>query len=147
MMGPAESRPATLLGFDYGEKRIGVAVGQTLTATAAPLGSVRVNRARPDWDAIARLIRTWQPDALVVGLPLNMDGSEQATTQAARRFKNQLEGRFHMPVHTADERLSTREARERLSARAVSRSGDDPVAAQVILETWFSVHQPRPRLT
>ena len=130
--------PTTLLGFDFGGKQIGVAVGQTLTATASPLQSVTVRDNRPDWAAIARLVDAWQPDALVVGLPLNMDGTEQEITRAVWRFRNQLESRFHLPVHLADERLSTREARDRLARRGKAYADDDPVAAQVILETWFS---------
>ena len=132
------SRVETLLAFDFGEKKIGVAVGQTITATANPVGLVKVNDAGPDWPAIAGLIETWRPDALVVGLPLNMDGTEQLTTKLARRFRNQLEGRFLLPVYTMDERLSTREARERLASRGELDREDDPIAAQVILEGWLA---------
>ena len=141
------SAPATLLGFDFGDKRIGVAVGQTLTSTASPLLSVSVRDQKPDWDAIARLIDAWQPDALVVGWPLNMDGTEQAITQAVLRFRNQLESRFRLPVHLADERLSTREARDRLARSGRPNAEDDPVAAQVILETWFSDQAQPPCLS
>nr|VFK43643.1 MAG: putative holliday junction resolvase [Candidatus Kentron sp. TC]VFK45155.1 MAG: putative holliday junction resolvase [Candidatus Kentron sp. TC]VFK58314.1 MAG: putative holliday junction resolvase [Candidatus Kentron sp. TC] len=129
----------TLLGFDPGRKRIGVAVGQTLTGTANPVGTVAVRRNAPDWEFIDRLISTWDPDGLVVGLPLNMDGTEQAMTHAARRFRNQLAHRYRLPVYVADERLSTREARDRLACEGRLRAEeDDPVAAQIILETWFS---------
>lgn len=131
-------RPATVLGFDYGDKWIGVAVGQTLTETTTPLGTVRVKNAVPHWDAIGRFVQTWHPDMLIVGRPLNMDGTVQATTRAADRFCAQLARRFRLPVHTADERLSTREARERLRAWGKQHAADDAVAAQVILETWFS---------
>jgi putative Holliday junction resolvase len=131
-------RAETLLAFDYGEKHIGVAVGQTLTATANPLESLRVTGARPDWMAISRIIETWQPDALVVGLPLNMDGSEQSLTARARRFANQLHGRYRLPVHLADERLTTREARDRLASQGRAGDQDHPVAAQIILEGWFA---------
>ena len=130
--------PETLLAFDYGEKHIGVAVGQTLTGTANPLETIRVTGSRPDWSAITRVVDTWQPDALVVGLPLNMDGSEQEMTDLARRFGRQLEGRFGMPVHLVDERLSTREARNRLQQDGRADLGADPVSAQIILEDWFS---------
>ena len=132
------SRVETLLAFDFGEKKIGVAVGQTITATASPVGLVKVGASGPDWKAIAEFIDSWQPDALVVGLPLNMDGSEQRTTTLARRFRNQLEGRFSLPVYTMDERLSTREARERLASRGQLDSEDDPIAAQIILEGWLA---------
>lgn len=127
----------TLLGFDYGEKRIGVAVGQTLTATATPLTTVPVTRNQPDWQQISELISTWQPDALVVGMPLTMTDDTQPLTELAARFARQLEGRYHLPVYTADERLSSREARQRIR----SSHNVDPVAAQVILETWLSEHR------
>ena len=128
----------TLLAFDFGEKKIGVAVGQTVTATANPVALVKSGHKGPDWAAIADLITTWKPDALVVGLPLNMDGTEQRTTNQARRFKNQLRGRFSLPVYTTDERLTTREARQRLSNHGHLNREDDPIAAQVILEGWLS---------
>lgn len=132
------ARPATILAFDYGRKRIGVAVGQTVTATATPLTSVPARQSLPHWELISELVRTWEPDVLVVGLPLNMDGTEQASTQDVRWFKRELEQRFALPVFTADERLSTREARERLIAWGARGMDDDQLAAQVILETWFS---------
>ncbi len=127
----------TLLGFDYGTKRIGVAVGQTVTGTATPLEIVAHIHNRPDWDRITRLIDEWQPDALVVGLPLNMFEQRQSMTVAAERFARQLQGRFRLTVHQVDERLTSREARERLR----SSHDIDAVAAQVILETWFSQRQ------
>ena len=130
--------PCTLLAFDYGDVSIGVAVGQTVTETASPLTTVRVRGRRPDWNTISSLVRTWEPDALVVGLPYNMDGTEQATSVSARRFGRQLHGRYRLPVHLVDERLTTREARSRLVEQGDPEGDDDPVAAQVILESWFS---------
>nr|VFJ43751.1 MAG: putative holliday junction resolvase [Candidatus Kentron sp. DK]VFJ49538.1 MAG: putative holliday junction resolvase [Candidatus Kentron sp. DK] len=127
----------TLLGFDPGSKQIGIAVGQTLTNTASPLGVVSVRGNVPDWESIDRVVGTWEPDALVVGIPLNMDGTEQEMTQVARRFRDQLLHRYHLPVHVADERLSTREARNRLADEGRLDAEDDPVAAQIILETWL----------
>jgi putative Holliday junction resolvase len=135
-------RAQTLLAFDYGEKHIGVAVGQTLTGTASPLETVRVTSSSPDWNAISRIVKTWQPGALVVGLPLNMDGSEQGVTRRARRFGNQLLGRYRLPVHLVDERLTTREARDRLVSTGRAGSDDHPVAAQIILESWLNEHRP-----
>ena len=129
--------PATLLGFDFGERRIGVAVGQTLTGTATPLTTLPARDGTPDWERIAALVREWQPDALVVGLPLNMDGSEQTLTARARRFGNRLRARVALPLHFADERLSTREARDR-EGDAAPREGRDALAAQVILEGWMA---------
>lgn len=127
-----------LLGFDYGPRKIGVAVGQTLTGTASPLETLRARQDQPDWDGIQRLIQTWQPEALVVGLPYNMDDTEVAWAGRARRFARQLEGRFRLPVHLVDERLTTREARHWLGPRATSLAAVDPVAAKLILETWLS---------
>jgi len=130
--------PLTVLGFDYGEKRIGVAVGQTLTGTATAVQTISQHQHQPDWTAIGRLIDTWQPQQLVVGLPLNMDGSEQSLTRRARRFGRQLAGRYRLPVDYADERLSTREAARAYEHRAPPREGRDAVAAKVILEGWMA---------
>ena len=129
---------ATLLGFDFGARHIGVAVGQTLTGTASPLQTVRVRRHKPDWDTISELVQSWEPDGLVVGLPLNMDGTTQPMTKAANRFRNQLSARYRLPVYITDERLSTREARERLARNNALHLDDHPVAAQVILEGWLA---------
>ncbi|MBM2829886.1 MAG: Holliday junction resolvase [Gammaproteobacteria bacterium] len=124
----------TLLCFDFGEKRIGVAVGQTITGTATPLETISVHQNKPDWGKIKHLIDDWQPDALIVGTPLNMDGTTQRVTQIAEKFARQLEGRFHLPVFGMDERLSTYEA----SQRTNNSTALDPVAAQVILESWLA---------
>ncbi len=128
----------TLLGFDYGTRKIGVAVGQAVTGTATPLTTLRPVKNRPDWAAIARLVEEWQPDALVVGLPFEMDGSPAEVHDRALRFARQLEGRFRLPVHLADERLTSREAWSRLGGRAMKDLGRvDAMAAKLILETWL----------
>lgn len=130
-----------LLGFDFGMKRIGVAVGQTVTKTARPLTVIQAAQGIPQWDALSKLIKTWQPDALVVGIPLNMDGTEQAVTLAARAFADALRERYKLPVYGIDERLTTREAREQLFSqggyKALQKTQIDSVAAQLILQTWF----------
>ena len=126
----------TLLGFDYGELRIGVAVGQTLTGTATPLETVAVNNGKPDWARIDALVGEWRPGALVVGDPLNMDGTSQPMTEAAGRFAATLAKRYRLPVYRADERLSSWVAKARLR----NTRNLDPVAAQAILETWLSHH-------
>ncbi len=124
----------TLLCFDFGTKRIGVAVGQSITQTATPLQTVKNKNKRPDWDHIKHLIDEWQPDALIVGVPLNMMGEMQEMTVASEKFMRQLHGRFHLPVYDVDERLSSFEAAQR-----TGKTTDlDPVAAQAILETWFA---------
>ncbi len=135
----------TLLGFDFGTQKIGVAVGQELTGTARPLQIVRVVNLRPDWSTITEIFNTWKPDAAVVGIPLNMDDSEQPMTQSAQRFQRQLEGRYQLPVYGADERLTSREAESVLYAsgkRGKVQAGElDPIAAQLILESWLQDHK------
>ena len=136
-----ESHDQTLLGFDYGTRKIGVAVGQELTGTATPLTVLQQVKQRPDWEGIARLIFEWQPNALVVGLPIGPQENETPMTLAARKFSRQLQGRFGLPVHLADERLTSREAWSRIGGiamRDVTRI--DSMAAKLILETWFSAH-------
>ena len=139
--------PQTAIGFDFGLKRIGVAVGQTVTRSASPLGVVATRGGEPDWEAIARLVAEWRPGALVVGLPYNMDLSEQDMTQRARHFAEGLAERFPLPVHTVDERLSSREAeaalkeRRREGRRRITREDIDGAAACVILESWFNSTQ------
>ncbi len=128
-----------VLGFDYGVRKIGVAVGQTVTRTATPLQTLPTRDHKPDWDAIARLIAEWQPEALVVGLPYEMDDTEAPVAASARRFARQLEGRYRLPVHLADERLTTREAISQLGRDARRNAlRVDAVAASLILETWLS---------
>ena len=124
----------TLLCFDFGTRRIGVAVGQSVTRTANPLKTVRNKNNKPDWDDIEQLIKEWQPDALVVGIPLNMMDEVQEMTLASEKFMRQLHGRFHLPVYGIDERLSSFEAKQ-LTCKTTEL---DPVAAQAILETWFA---------
>lgn len=133
-----------LLGFDFGMKRIGVAVGQTITQSARPLVTLNANQGIPQWEMIAKLIKTWNPDALVVGIPLNMDGTEQPLTQTAQKFSDALKERFKLPVYGMDERLSTKDARERLfnegGYKALEGAEVDSVAAQLILENWLMEH-------
>jgi len=126
----------TLLGFDFGEKRTGVAVGQSLTGTATALTTLNSQRNKPDWSGIEALIKEWQPNALVVGVPVHMDGTEQPMTVAARKFARQLEGRFHLPVHEAEERLSSVEAEESLGNNA-DKADIDREAARIILQSWL----------
>ncbi len=127
----------TLLCFDFGSKRIGIAVGQSVTQTASPLQTVRNKNNKPDWNGIEKLIKEWQPDALIVGVPLNTMGEVQEMTIASEKFMRQLHGRFHLPVYGIDEYLSSFEAMQRMG-----RTTDlDSVAAQAILETWLTENQ------
>jgi putative Holliday junction resolvase len=116
------------------KKRIGVAVGQTLTSTASPLCTIHAKQGLPDWDKICELVSKWSPDALVVGKPLNMDGTGQKMTKESNRFTEQLKERFKLPVFQADERLSSYEA----GLRTRSSNDLDPIAAQTILESWLT---------
>ncbi len=124
---------ATLLGLDFGLKHIGVAVGQTITRSATPMTTVNAADGRPDWTALDALIREWQPERLIVGLPLNMDGTRSDMAKRAQRFANRLNARYGLPVEMRDERLTSQEARS---------LSDDPdarhaIAAQLILEAWL----------
>jgi len=134
----------TLLAFDFGRQRIGIAVGQEITNSSNPLTTLKAINNKPDWDGISKLINEWQPDALVVGIPLHMDGSEQEISQAAQRFGRQLHGRYRLPIFEADERLSSREAEQQIKqqrnngTRGRSQKGDiDKLAASVILQRWL----------
>lgn len=128
----------TLLGFDYGTAKLGIAVGQTETGTANPLTTLRAVRQKPDWVAISRLIDEWQPEALVVGLPFDMDDTETEIAPLARRFARQLEGRYRLPVYMADERLTSQVARQELGRKMKNYAELDAIAAKLILETWLS---------
>ena len=132
------------LGFDFGLRRIGVAVGQALTGTASPLLTLDAVNGQPDWSRVLALVEEWHPAALVVGIPLHMDGTEQPMTGAARRFARRLRERTRLPVHEADERLSSRLAEEQIRAgrragrRGRTRAGEvDRMAAGMILENWM----------
>lgn len=128
----------TLLGFDYGSKRIGVALGQSLTGTNRPLYILTMVKQAPDWQGIGKLIKEWQPGLLLVGLPLNMDGTPTHATEPAQRFGRQLNGRFHLPVELVDERLTSKIARQELGTKA--RQGLDAMAAALIIQTWMTEH-------
>jgi putative Holliday junction resolvase len=132
------SQVTTLFGFDFGPRKIGIAVGQTLTGTATPLATLRSRGHKPDWAGIERLVRDWQPRAAVLGLPMRMDDTEEDWTPLVRRFGRQLQGRFGLEVHLIDERLTSRAAREALGGRQDNRADQvDAVAAKLILETWL----------
>ena len=123
----------TLLCFDYGEKRIGVAVGQTVTSTATALQTIPVINKKPDWEEIRILVNEWRPDKFIVGHPLTLEGGRQKMTDAAEHFSRQLEHRFKLSVDLINEQLSSYEARRELK----STRDLDPTSARLILETWF----------
>lgn len=123
-----------LLGIDFGMKKIGLAIGQTLTNTASPIDPIPARDGIPNWDHLQKVIETWRIDACVVGMPLNKDGSFQETTHAAKKFALRLGQKFGKPVHLMDERFTTVEARSYL--RHASESVDS-WAAKLILESWL----------
>jgi putative Holliday junction resolvase len=139
----ARGLDGTLLGFDFGHRRIGVAVGQTLTGTANALAVLK-SADGPDWQSLAALVREWKPAAMVVGLPLAADGSETDMSRDARGFGNELRERFACPVAFQDERLTSLAAEERFASarssggmRRKDAAMKDAMAAQIILENWL----------
>lgn len=140
-IGTLPDRISSLLAFDYGLRQIGVAVGNRVMGTAQALTVLRARDGVPDWQQIEALLREWQPDLLVVGDPLNMDGSVSPLAERARKFARRLHGRFGLPVAMTDERLSSFEAKQ--NQRELGHRGDyraepiDSHAAELILLTWL----------
>ena len=131
----------TVMAFDFGLKRIGVAFGQSVTGTASPVGTFIAKDGIPEWNDILKCIATWRPQVLVVGIPLLMDGSEQHITHCARKFANRLKEQSKLPVFPVDERLTTKAARQELSERndgkIYNHQKVDALAACLIAETWL----------
>lgn len=138
---PSAVQAGTILAFDFGTRRIGVAVGEAATGMAHPLTTIAAERKDERFGAIGKLIAQWQPTLLLIGLPTHADGSEHAMTASARRFARSLEGRFGIAVAFADERYTTHAAGEALHEAGVSareqRGVRDSVAAQLILQDWL----------
>jgi len=131
----------TVMAFDFGEKRIGVAVGETLVKTANALATISAEVNTVRFAEISQLIEEWQPKLLIVGLPTYLDGTAHEMTQLAKKFAQRLEGRFQLPVMMIDERLSSAEAAQQLSQAGVKgrqqKTLIDAAAAQVILQSYF----------
>lgn len=123
-----------VMGFDFGTRKIGIAVGQTITRTANELAIIRARDGKPDWTELDKLVREWQPGKFVVGLPLNMDATMSEMGEAAQKFARRLEGRYGIKAEMMDERLSTFEAREFADT---DEDEVDGIAARLILETWL----------
>ncbi|MEX2488322.1 MAG: Holliday junction resolvase RuvX [Pseudomonadales bacterium] len=123
-----------VMGFDFGTRRIGIAVGQKLTGTATAVATIYARDGTPDWAEIEQIVDEWEPGLFVVGLPLNMDDTESDMSLRATKFARRLSGRFNIPYVTMDERLSSFEAAEH------EADGDeiDSMAARLILETWLN---------
>ncbi len=137
----------TYLGFDFGRRRIGIAAGQAITQSANPVDTIPAHQGIPDWARLDRVVATWHPEALVVGIPVHMDGTVQTETAYARAFAQALRERYGLPVYEADERLSSREAHSAIVSgrqqgqRRRTRKGDiDRMAASIILERWLVEH-------
>lgn len=135
---------SVFIGFDFGFKRIGVAVGQQLTLSASPLQTIPAKSGIPDWSKIDKIVKEWQPEAFIVGIPTTIDGKKLYTTKAARQFADQVQARYQRAVHHVDERLSTKEARSLLFEKGgyskIQSTEVDGVAACIILEQWL--HHP-----
>lgn len=136
-----------VMAFDFGTRRIGVASGQELLGTGQPLAMLPARDGVPDWEQIGRLLSEWQPDRVLVGLPLNMDDTENDMCARARKFGKRLHGRFHVEVEMVDERLTSFEAKGDVMVSGGSRdfgsNGVDDRAAVLILETWFHQQESR----
>ncbi len=131
-------------GIDYGTRKLGIAVGQTLTRTAMGIAVVPVRNGEPDWVQLDQLVKHWKPQALVIGMPYNMDGTDSDIMERVKNFAQGLSERYQLPWHSVDERLSTREAREisrnnadMTGKRYNDRGQVDAMAAQLLLESWF----------
>jgi|TARA_R100001460_G_scaffold3352_28_gene10278 putative Holliday junction resolvase len=135
------------MAFDFGTRRIGVASGQEMLGIGKPLTMLPARDGVPDWEQIGRLLKEWQPDRVLVGLPLNMDDTENDMCARARKFGKRLHGRFHVEVEMVDERLTSFEAKGDVMAsggsRDFGRDGVDDRAAVLILETWFHQQESR----
>jgi len=137
-------RIMSLMAFDFGTQRIGIAIGQRLTGRAEALKPVKARDGVPDWDELQKVIDEWQPQGFVTGLPLNMDGSASDMSRRAGKFARRLEGRFHRPSYTHDERLTSYEAKGMvMQEHGQQNFGDysvDGLAACLILESWMTEH-------
>ncbi|MGB5279549.1 MAG: Holliday junction resolvase RuvX [Gammaproteobacteria bacterium] len=141
----AKAHARSVMGFDFGLQRIGLATGQTLTGTATPLTTLHAVNHKPDWDSISSQIEQWQPDVLIVGIPYQLDGGESDITRAARNFSRQLEQRFSLPVYTIDESLSSYAAEQALKTeKKIAKHNKhevDKIAAAMIVQSWLNSQQ------
>ena len=133
-----------VIGFDYGKKRTGIASGQTITNTATPLVTLTQIEGNPDWDGIQQQIEQWQPDALIIGIPYQLDGTESAMTKASLHFADCLKKRFNLPVYEINEALSSYEAEDILKKTTKitqhNKHEVDKIAAAVIVQSWLDQH-------
>jgi len=137
-MSQMNDKPAIIVGFDFGMKYIGVACGQTITNTASPITCLRAKDGIPKWQEIDNIINSWQPQQIIVGIPLNMDGSMQHITLCAKKFANRLAARFNhkYSIQLVDERLSTWEAKQRNICKT-NIAQLNAQAATILVEQWL----------
>ena len=126
------------MGFDFGTQRIGVAVGQTVSGTAEALTILKARDGRPRWEEVSQLIDTWRPEILIVGDPINMDGTDSDICLLARKFARRLHGRFGLPTELMDERLSSFEAQTDSNGGHI-----DAEAARIILQSWLNSREAK----
>lgn len=130
------------MAFDFGTQRIGIAIGQRVTGKATPIEPIKARDGIPNWEDLGKIIEEWKPQAFLTGLPLNMDGSPSDLSRRANKFANRLEGRFHKPSFTHDERLTSYEAKgimiDRGGSRNFGENSVDGIAAQLILESFLT---------
>lgn len=135
------SKIQRLMAFDFGLKSIGIAVGQKVTQTATPLCAIKAVAGEPNWGELQKIVSEWQPDAFVVGIPIDMEGKDLFVTEPARQFAKKLHGHFKLPLYEAEERLTTKEARANLfeekGFKGLSKANVDAMSAQIILESWM----------
>jgi len=128
-----------VLGFDFGTKNLGIAVGNLLTETAQPITILKVTNNQPQWDEIQKLIREWQPDAFIVGMPYTQDGTETEHLKIIRKFMNRLHGRFGLPVYEIDESHSSVLSEQFIKPSQKKKKGVlDAISAAIIVERWLT---------
>lgn len=140
MLAMPKSPIKTVLGFDYGEKKIGVAFGQMITQSAAPVSILKAIDGQPNWLEVEKLIKQWKPDCIVVGLPLNMDGTDTTVAPGAKKLANRIHGRFGLEVHLVDERLSSKGVAyvlDEIGDERKNRGQIDDLAACLIVESFL----------
>lgn len=142
---PDLKKPSSLLAFDFGLKKIGVAYGQTLTNNAKGIAIIKAVDGVPQWSEISAVIEKWEPNIVLVGLPLNMDDSESELSGRSRKFARRLVGRFNVEVQMVDERLTSQEAKSFVRDQAENQKGRihdltkiDHIAASLILQSWLN---------
>ncbi len=131
---PNIKKTQALLGFDFGMRRIGIAIGNTITNTAQPLLTIQAQDGIPNWDEIKDIIQQWAINAIVVGMPYNINGELQEITHAAKKFANRLKQKFKLPVHLIDERYTTKIAK----TKKYKNKGVDSIAASILLQSWLN---------